>query len=253
MVSRFHHMSHPFTSRSAGCGHALRFLPKTDSTNRQARAWLEEGADDGSVVVADYQTAGRGRFDRVWSASRGQNLLLTLILRRPLPRPAWLPLLTGLAVAETVAALLPTADVRLKWPNDVRVGGRKLAGILVESPAESTFLVGIGLNVNESEFPDDLATPPTSLLLESGQRFDRNDVFQRLMDQMQHILVLSEEDGEEAYRGRLEGVGQIVSLQDGRTGRMTGLDRSGGLVLHTDSGPIVVHSGDVSLRPPGST
>ena len=136
----------PFSPRPHGCGQRLRFLSDTDSTNRQARLWAEEGAEDGSVVLADHQTAGRGRFDRVWAASRGQNLLLTLILRRPLPRPAWLPLATGLAARNAVASLLPTATVSLKWPNDVRIDGRKVAGILVESPAEGLYLVGIGPN-----------------------------------------------------------------------------------------------------------
>lgn len=252
-MSRLCDMHAPFTSRGHGCGRAIRFLPETDSTNRQARAWVEAGAEDGSVVLADYQTAGRGRFDRVWSASRGQNLLLTLILRRPLPRPAWLPLMTGLAVRNAVAALLPAATVKLKWPNDVRIDGCKVAGILVESPADGTYLVGIGLNVNEASFPDGLASTPTSLLLESGQRFDRNDVFQRLMAAMDTVLALSAGDQEAAYAAHLEGVGQEVTLHDGRSGRMEGVDASGGLVLHTGTGRIVVHSGDVSLRAPGTT
>lgn len=246
-------MKVPFPPRSQGCGHTIRFLSETDSTNRQARAWAGEGAEDGSVVVADFQTAGRGRFDRVWAASRGQNLLLTLILRRPLPRPAWLPLLTGLVVRETVAALLPAATIKLKWPNDVRIEGRKVAGILVESPAEGTYLVGIGLNVNEDSFPADLATPPTSLLLESGQRFDRTHVFHRLMEAMDRVLALPEAETTNAYEAALEGVGGQVTLQDGRDGRMLGVDASGGLILDTESGPLVVHSGDVSLRSPGTT
>ena len=240
----------PFSPRPHGCGQ--RFLSDTDSTNRQARLWAEEGAEDGSVVLADHQTAGRGRFDRVWAASRGQNLLLTLILRRPLPRPAWLPLATGLAARNAVASLLPTATVSLKWPNDVRIDGRKVAGILVESPAEGLYLVGIGLNVNESEFPDGLATPPTSLLLESGQRFDRQAVFERLMTEMDRVLALPQAGLLDAYMARMEGVGALVTLQDGRSGRLDGVDASGGLILDTESGRIVVHSGDVSLRPPAS-
>ncbi len=251
-VSRFANMSgsSTFIERPSGCGVAIRHLVETTSTNAEARSWMLAGASDGSVVVADHQTAGRGRFARTWESAPGQNLLLTVILRRSLPRPAHLPLAIGWAVREAVASLVPGATIHLKWPNDVRIEGRKLAGILVESPEEGVFLAGIGLNVNQDTFVSSIAGEPTSLLLESGQRVDRAEVFEHLMHALDCAMDLMERDSLlDAYRLHLEGVSQPVRLQDGRSGILVGLDESGGLIVRTDIGTIVVHSGDVSLRP----
>lgn len=252
-VSRFATMSdiEPFKQRQAGCGAVLRYLKETDSTNREARAWALEGAPDGAVVVTDHQRAGRGRFERTWESAPGQNLLLTIVLRRGLPRPALLPLASGVAVRDTVAGLAAAGTVGLKWPNDVRINGRKVAGILVESPEKGVYLVGIGLNVNQVDFPQAMANEPTSLKLETGRHVDRGEVFDRLMQELDAALEkLQQGTVLAAYRPHLEGKGQPVVLQDGRSGVLEGVDDSGGLVLRTESGLIVVHSGDVSLRPP---
>lgn len=232
----------------------IRHLAETDSTNRDARAWAAEGAPDGAVVVADHQRAGRGRFSRTWVSAPGQNLLLTVILRRNLPRPALLPLAIGVAVRESIAAILPSSQVGLKWPNDVRMGGQKVAGILVESPEAGVYLAGIGLNVNQVEFPEGLASEPISLMLESGSRMDRSEVFDRLMTTMDHALELLV-NGQllDTYRAHLEGIGQEVHLEDGRRGILRDVDASGGLVIDTETGLVVVHSGDVSLRPPAES
>lgn len=250
-VSRFADMSakSTFFERPVGCGSRIRHVARTTSTNVDARSWAEEGAPDGAVVVADHQTAGRGRFARTWESAPGQNLLLTLILQRSLPRPAHLPLAIGWAVRETVAQFLPGSVVRVKWPNDVRIDGRKVAGILVESPEEGVYLAGIGLNVNQDAFSGEMVGEPTSLLLESGQRLDRAEVFFRLMDALDRALELLEEGSLlDAYRMHLEGVSKEIRLQDGRSGILEGVDESGGLIVRTDIGSIVVHSGDVSLR-----
>lgn len=232
----------------------IRHVSETDSTNRDARAWAESGAPDGAVVVADHQTAGRGRFSRTWESAPGQNLLLTVILRRTLPRPAHVPLAIGWAARETVASFLPGAKVQVKWPNDVRIEGRKMAGILVESPEEGVYLAGIGFNVNQDAFGQGMAGEPSSLLLESGQRFDRAEVFSRLMADLDRALEMLEGGtllG--AYQDSLEGVGDLVTLQDGRSGVLKGVDPSGGLEIEIGNGLVVVHSGEVSLRTPTSS
>ncbi len=254
----------------------MRYVPETDSTNRLAREWatqdaasgatregaaetgaaldgtvLDGAALDGAVVVTDHQTAGRGRFERTWTSAPGQNLLLTIILKRNLPRPELLPLAAGLAVRSCVASSGVIRSAQVKWPNDVRIEGRKIAGILVESPEQGVYLVGIGLNVNQDAFPSDVAGEPTSLLLESGQRTDRAEVYYRLLEEMDQALdLLSTGSMLDEYRRHLEGVGEHVRLEDGRTGTLRGVGESGGLVIQGPDGPFVVHSGDVSLRPP---
>ena len=240
-----------FKERASGCGVRVRYLAATDSTNQDARKWAAEGAVDGSVVVTDHQRAGRGRFERTWESAPGQNLLLTVIVRRELPRPALLPLAAGVAVRDCVAGFVPAGKVTLKWPNDVRVDRRKVAGILVESPEKGTYLVGVGLNVNQVDFPEGLASDPVSLMLESGRRINRAEVFDRLMTSLDRALErLMSGTLLAAYREHLEGVGFPVELQDGRKGIMEDVDESGGLVIRTSTGSIVVHSGDVSLRSP---
>ena len=202
-------------------------------------------------MITDHQRAGRGRFERTWESAPGQNLLLTVIVRRELPRPALLPLAAGVAVRECVSSFIPAGNVTLKWPNDVRVDRRKVAGILVESPEKGTYLVGVGLNVNQVDFPEGMASEPTSLMLESGQRVDRGEVFVRLMASLDDALEKLEGGTLlDTYREHLEGVGSTVVLQDGREGIMQDVDASGGLVIRTSTATIVVHSGDVSLRSP---
>lgn len=241
--------SNTFVQRPTGCGRVIRHVVETTSTNTDARLWVSEGAPDGAVVVADHQTAGRGRFARTWESAPGQNLLLTVIVRHALPRPALLPLAIGWAVRKAVASLLPGATVNVKWPNDVRIDRRKIAGILVESPDDGIYLAGIGLNVNQDSFASEIAGEPTSILLESGQRVERAEVFERLMEALDGALDLLERDVLlDAYRPHLEGVSEPVRLQDGRSGILLGVDDSGGLIVQTDIGTIVVHSGDVSLR-----
>jgi len=257
-VSRFADMSaSPFPVRSQGCGAAVRHLAETDSTNREARVWAEEGAEDGSVVVADFQRAGRGRFSRSWTSAPGQNLLLTVILRREWPRPARLPLGTALAVRQTVADLTGR-DAAIKWPNDVWVDGHKVAGILVERPSPDCFLVGIGLNVNQDSFPEDLATPATSLLLETGRRLDRAEVYMRLMASMDTELArISDQDFQDRFTAHMLGDGEMITLQSGENGTVEGIvkgvDPDGGLILATSTGETVYFAGDVSLRPGASS
>ena len=126
-------------------------LRRTDSTNNRARDLAARGAPHGTLVTAAEQTAGRGRQGRSWTAPAGRALLCTLVVREP---PRLLPLAVGVAVAETVGP-----GARLKWPNDVLIDGRKVAGILVEGrPQERWAVAGIGLNVavRESDFPPEL-------------------------------------------------------------------------------------------------
>lgn len=177
-------------------GRTLHVLQEAPSTNTAALALAQKGAEDGTVVVAERQTAGRGRLGRRWFSPPGENLYCSVILR-PTPAPdrivewlSWTPLLSAVAAAravQTVSGLYPW----LKWPNDILVGHRKLGGILCESNgshAHGTFVVvGIGLNVNteREDFPDELREIATSLAAETGHSLDRAVVLAALLVELE--------------------------------------------------------------------
>ena len=147
----------------------------TVSTNIDARA-----GSPGDVFVAEYQSAGRGRLDHEWLSAKGENLMFSVVLSCGGLSPAeiaTLPLVVGLAVMK---ALSTFAALSLKWPNDVLAGGRKLAGILCERHGDNV-IAGIGLNVNQTEFPPEIASRATSLALLCGTRFDRDDILSRVV------------------------------------------------------------------------
>ncbi|HET6169237.1 MAG TPA: biotin--[acetyl-CoA-carboxylase] ligase, partial [Terracidiphilus sp.] len=159
----------------------LHFAPTTGSTNSDALAAARNGAPHGSVFFADEQTAGRGRGDHAWHSASGQGLYLSALMRLPLPssRMPLLPLAAGLAAADAVRTATGLT-VDLRWPNDLLIGPRKTGGILVESQSDrgqvSFAVVGIGINVHQQNFALDLATPATSLDLESGRWTDRQEL-----------------------------------------------------------------------------
>jgi BirA family biotin operon repressor/biotin-[acetyl-CoA-carboxylase] ligase len=163
-------------------------LAVTDSTNRAATEMAENGAKHGTVVVADAQTAGRGRMGRRWESPAGKNLYVSLLLRPPVPtaEATRFALVAGVALADAVEAVgVPAA---LKWPNDLYCGGRKAAGILAEMASVPDgvrhVVLGVGLNVNmeEADFPPDLRGTATSLRICAGRAFRRGDVLARLLD-----------------------------------------------------------------------
>ena len=143
-----------------------RHFARTGSTNTRARELAAAGAPHGTVVTADEQTAGRGRQGRTWTAPPGKALLYSAVLRPLHPRHSVLPLAVPLAVCEAAEALRPDIACQVKWPNDVHLEGRKLAGILIEArPQDGWAVIGVGLNLTiaPSDFPDDLRDKATSL------------------------------------------------------------------------------------------
>lgn len=154
-------------------------LDVTDSTNTAARA-----GRPGDVFTAERQLSGRGRLDHAWHSAPGANLTFSIVLSaagRPPQEVATLPLVVGFATLKALAALLPpAAGPALKWPNDVLAGGRKLAGILCERHGDNV-IAGVGVNVNETDFPQAIAARATSLAALAGRPFDRDDVLRRLL------------------------------------------------------------------------
>ena len=217
-------------------------LVEVDSTQSHAFALATEGAPDGTVVVADVQTAGRGRRGRAWRAEPGTSLLASVLLRPRLPVGA-LPLLSltaAVAVAETLADLDVAA--RIKWPNDVLARGRKIAGILLESRlgAETVVAVGIGVNLRQRAFPADLVARATSVLVETGRAPEVEEFLGGLCARFSGWRERLERDGfapvRERWRSMTETLGAAVVI-DGLAGTALDLDADGALLV--DDGTTV--------------
>lgn len=244
-------------------GRRLEILGTVDSTNTTAMAAGRRGEEEGLCVLADRQAAGRGRRGRVWASPPGLGLY-TSILLRPAMRPPGGSLLTlaaGVAVVEAIekeAGLLP----RLKWPNDVLLGGRKVAGILTEMATEGArvacTVVGVGINVNQrqEDFPAGLAETATSLRLACGRAFARGDLAAALYNRLDVWYGVFCDGGGvaivEAARARMETIGKRVEVGDGGVGwngLASDLDAEGALLVQDDAGRIHrVLAGNVSIR-----
>lgn len=207
------------------------------------------GPDDpeGAVAVADFQSAGRGRLGRRWTAPPGTALLCSVLLRPPPEsRIAQLSLVGGLATAQTVEVALER-PARLKWPNDVLVDGCKVAGLLAEA-RDGVVVLGVGLNVNQTtaELPADARIPAASLRTIDGAERDRDVLLALLLERLEAAYGSWLACGLQALHGELASrdalAGRAVSV-DGRSGRALGIDTEGRLVL--DSGPV--ESGEVTL------
>jgi BirA family biotin operon repressor/biotin-[acetyl-CoA-carboxylase] ligase len=223
-------------------------LRVADSTNERARALAARGAPHGTLVTANEQTAGRGRQGRTWSAPAGRALLCSLVLRDP---PRLLPLAAGAAVAEVVDSLCGRSTALVKWPNDVLVDERKVAGILVEGrPQEHWAVVGIGLNValRSEDFPPELRDRASTLGL--GQDAIEPGL-EQLLDALGRWLDASESDVLDTVRARDALLDRAVSWAGG-SGRGAGIDGDGRLVVATDDGRVALDAGEVHLMPPAS-
>jgi BirA family biotin operon repressor/biotin-[acetyl-CoA-carboxylase] ligase len=213
-------------------------LRLTDSTNRRARELAAAGAPHGTVVTAHEQTAGRGRQGRTWTAPPGRALLCSIILRDP---PRLLPLAAGVAVAE-----LAGPDARVKWPNDVLTGDRKVAGILVEGrPQERWAVLGIGLNValRASDFPPELRQRAATLGLEPDAI---EPVLTRLLTHLQQWIAAPPAAVLGAVRARDALLGRPVSWGAG-AGTGAGIDPDGRLLIDTGNGRVALDAGEVHL------
>lgn len=238
-------------------GHAIEAHATIGSTNERARELLGRGAEDGLVVVADEQTAGRGRMGRGWHSPAGRSLSASVVLRRSIDAAeAWrLSLAAALAAA---AACDPVAPVTLKWPNDVVApDGRKVGGILIETAVEGERLVGavvgIGLNVDweRSAMPHDIRDRAVSLAELAATPVDRVALLARLLDALGDEVDLLDAGviPLERYAARCATIGARVTVDDhGRRveGLATGLDERGGLVVEALDGRHHFVSGEVS-------
>lgn len=215
----------------------------TDSTNERAKELADAGALHGTLVTADEQEAGRGRQGRVWTAPAGSAVLMSVILRDLDERHALLPLAAAVAVCEACGSDLAP---QVKWPNDVWIDRRKVAGILIEGrPREGWAVLGIGLNVTTDSFPPDLAGIATSLRL-AGHETTPAAVLPDLLAALNRWIDAWPEAVLKAWRSRDALKGERVRWADGE-GIANGIDDSGGLLVRTDDGHVTLDAGEVHL------
>ena len=241
-------------------GWRVEVLEQTPSTNLLATERARAGDDEGLVLVAEHQTAGRGRLDRTWTTPPRAALTLSVLLRPEVAaaRWPWLPLLVGVSVADAVGH-----GARLKWPNDVLLGDHKLAGLLVErveTPRGAAAVVGIGINVSTTTA--ELPVPGATSLHASGHDTDRTSLLLDLLAELGRRYATwtrnSQEDAllRAAYGRRCATIGQLVRVElpagTSVTGTAVDVDPDGRLVVRSAGGTTVVGAGDVvHVRPAG--
>lgn len=243
-------------------GQACVYRECVDSTNNWARRLAEEGAEEGTLVVTEEQTGGKGRRGRSWTASRGANIMMTLLLR-PKIRPehaSRLTLLMAMAVAEGIQKVTGLS-AGIKWPNDVVVGGKKVCGILTELSAEVDYVnyvvIGAGINVNQEHFPEELSRIAGSLCQETGEHISRPELAAAVLLELERLyaIFLKTEDLVELYESynlHCVNIGhEIRVLEPGKeyTGTTDGINARGELVVRKADGTVTeVYAGEVSVR-----
>jgi len=241
-------------------GGKVHYFAELGSTNVHARMLAEQGAAEGEIVIAEAQTHGRGRLGRRWESPPGVNLYLSVILR-PRLMPVHAPqitLMAAVALAETVAPLIKQAPV-IKWPNDILVNGKKLAGVLSEAACDPQridhVILGIGLNVNYQVtlMSPEIRQRATSVADLTGGPIDRETVTVRLIHNLDRCYGELDEYGFEALRSRWDTFfglrGRRVRIENGEDvviGCALGIDRIGALIVEDDFGRLQnVYAGDV--------
>lgn len=232
------------------------------STNTEVARLAQLGAEEGLTIVADEQTAGRGRLHRSWSSPKGAGLYCSVLLRPAFAIDRW-PLLTFVAALATGDALLEAAEVQtdIKWPNDLLASERKICGILAEgneTPAGRAVIIGIGVNLTDDAFPRELASVATSVARE-GRRPEREAILAALLQALARwYALLHESDGAEkivaSWASRSSyAVGKLVQVTNGDEvvqGVTSGVENDGALRLETARGLQLIRAGDVtSVRP----
>ena len=246
---------------AAVIGCELEVLESVGSTNDYLKALAAKGAKSGAVVAAREQVSGKGRLGRVWKTKKDENVMFSVLLR-PKMAPSEVSAVTPLAGLAVCKALreFTGLDCRIKWPNDVIVGRKKLVGILTEMSAEfdavEYMIIGIGINVNQSEFPEEIAHKATSLLLETGKKFDKNKLLAAVLNQMEAEFINSNLElsagALEEYTSLCATVGKTVSFSRGGTklsGIAAGVAENGELiVMFNDGTERRVNSGEVTAQ-----
>ena len=243
-------------------GKNVVYYDEIDSTNNRAKEAGDNGAAHGTLFVADMQVAGKGRRGRVWKSPSGSSIYMTILLYPDIPpvKAPQLTLIMAIAVAEGIREVTGL-ETKIKWPNDIVVNGKKICGILTEMGTNGVkinyVLIGVGINVNLKEFPEEMQDKATSLILEGGHEYDRNQVIAQVMKYFEinyekfiqtcdftHLL--------DDYHRILANLNQPVRVIDGDRsfeGICRGIDEKGELLVERQNKEVVkVSAGEVSVR-----
>lgn len=246
--------------RTRWAGQNICYFAETDSTNTQAKNLKD--AVHGSLVVADRQTAGRGRLGRTWESSSDENIYMTLRLKPNIPVDR-APMLTLVMALSVVQAIEDVTGIKgnIKWPNDIVVNKKKICGILTEMSVDMAgieyVVIGVGVNVNTKHFPEELQLTATSLSAESGQDFDRAEIVAGILKRFEEYYeiftkTLSLADLMDVYNAHLINRNKEVRvLEPGQeySGYALGIDELGQLLVRKESGEVAkIFAGEVSVR-----
>ncbi|MFC5531785.1 biotin--[acetyl-CoA-carboxylase] ligase [Cohnella yongneupensis] len=241
-------------------GRNIRVHAVVGSTQDELRALAEQGAPEGTLVIAEQQTSGRGRMGRAWVSPAGKGVWMSLLLRPivPLPLTPQLTLLAAVALSRAITRVVPL-EIGIKWPNDLLVNGRKISGILLESAAEDERLryviVGLGISVNldAEDYPEELLQKAVSLKMAAGHAISRSDLIAAVLEQFEQLYALYQEQGFapiralwEAHSVTLNRPVTLYTPQGVIEGVPRGLDDMGGLQVELSDGNIrTVYSAEV--------
>ena len=243
-------------------GQNIVYYPETDSTNLRIRQLGDEGAPHGTLAVADRQTAGRGRRGRAWESPAGSSIYMSILLRPDIApdRAPMLTLVMALSVAEGIMDC-EDVEVQIKWPNDIIINGKKLVGILTEMSAQIDYInhvtVGVGINVNQAGFPEDIRQTATSLKMETGHDVKRAPLIAAVMKclEMYYEIFLETEDLSglmDMYNRMLVNRDRDVLIQGAKEqyqAHALGINRTGELIVRREDGTEEeVFAGEVSVR-----
>lgn len=248
--------------RTRWAGRNLSYLKETDSTNNDAKRCMEEGGVHGTLIVAERQTAGRGRRGKLWESPEGTAVYMTIGMRPEFApdKVSMLTLVMALSVAEAIEEQ-SGLEAGIKWPNDVVVNKRKVCGILTEMILEAEYIrcvvTGVGINVNQAAMPEEIAQTATSLFIEKGEKLSRAALIESVMRHFENnydrfIDSLDLSELKEAYEARLANKDQLVRVLDPKgeyEGIARGIRCTGELIVELPDGIVrEVYAGEVSVR-----
>ncbi len=241
-------------------GRDIRLLDVVPSTQDELRRLAEDGASEGTLVIAEQQTSGRGRMGRSWISPAGKGIWMSLLLRPPIPLPLTpqLTLLAAVALSRAISRVVPVT-IGIKWPNDLLVNGKKISGILLESAAEDERLryvvvgMGISANLDPEDYPEELLLKAVSLKMASGNSVNRTDLIASILEEFELLYELYLEQGFgpvralwEAHAVTLNKQALLQTPQGPVQGVPRGLDDMGGLQVELEDGSYrTVYSAEV--------